>query len=214
MLKYCFRVITTLSANSSLLEYVCESDVIAVVTRTIDSNASLPMDVCKDAARYLSNICRPVSKDYARRLMDESVPISILKLIQAAHHKKEVSVQSIAVRGLQNLLSFRENCIEMASICFMPLLRMMKEHGNVGAALAIYNISCVAECENLLVQEKVHMKVLEFLTSASDVEVKSVYLKVQTLFVPLCRIFSHSAIRLWCRCLETPFVLQTCYRLI
>jgi hypothetical protein len=49
----------------------------------IDNKPDLPADICKDCARYLANICRPgISAEYMQRLMDELVPVSILKLMQ------------------------------------------------------------------------------------------------------------------------------------
>ena len=80
--RQCLRIIAVLSSNMTLLETVMESDVIAAVTRIVESRDDLPMDVCKDAAKYLSNICRPLSLEYMKKLMDELVPVTILKLMQ------------------------------------------------------------------------------------------------------------------------------------
>lgn len=170
-------MLAVLSGNSTLLEYVCETDVITVITRVIDTTPNLPMDICKDAARYFSNICRPTSKEYMRRLVRDAVPVSILQLIQNC--KKDREVQALAVRGLQNLLSYRDNCVELASVCFLPLLRMMREFGDLGAAQAMFNLSCVAECDAALKAENVHMKILEFLPTCKDMETKAAYLQVR-----------------------------------
>lgn len=78
------RSLAILSANNALIEFVCETDVIAAVTRIIDSRKDTPMDICKDEAKYLANICRPTSKEFMRRLVADSVPVTILQVGWAA----------------------------------------------------------------------------------------------------------------------------------
>jgi hypothetical protein len=179
VLKYCMRIIAVLSSNLTLLDHVCDSDVISAITRVIDNKPDLPNDIAKDAARYLCNICRPgISPEYMQRLMDELVPVSILKLMQTA--KSDQSVLQIAVRGLQNILSYQTNCMELAKVCCLPLLKMMKDFNDINAAAAMFNLSCVVECEQTLSAERVHLKILSYLSHA-DKAAKNAYLRVSAI---------------------------------
>lgn len=90
---------------------------------------------------------------------------------------KRDKVEQIAVRGLQNLLSIRVNCIKIADACFDELVRMVTELNDLGAALSLYNISCVPECEEAMYRQKIHLKVLNSLCNA-NLKVKAAYLKV------------------------------------
>jgi hypothetical protein len=156
---------------------VCENDVVAAVTRLVNTNSSLPLDICQDAARYLSNVCRPLSKDYMHRLVEEAVPTTILKLMQMA--KSDSTVQLVTVRGLQNLLFYKDNCMELCRLCFMPLLKMVREFKDAGSALSLFNISCVVECEPWMHKEQVHMRVLESFSSAPESSTKCIFLWVR-----------------------------------
>jgi hypothetical protein len=94
--------------------------------------------------------------------------------------KNDQSVLQIAVRGLQNILSYQSNCVELAKVCCLPLLKMMKDFNDVNAAAAMFNLSCVVECEGILSSEKVHLKILSYLGGADKVA-KNAYLRVKLI---------------------------------
>lgn len=174
--RTCISCLATMSGIKALLLHVCESEVVSAITAIVDTAKSMPLDIAKSAAKFLSNICQPISKDYLHRLVADSVPIAILQLTR--HYKSDTSIQSIAVRGLQNILSNRNNVRELIEICFTPLLKILKETDDFGAIQCFFNIASVPECEDQWLQNKMHVKLLECMCSTKNTAAKSYYLPV------------------------------------
>lgn len=171
------KCLSMLSGVKVLVNQVCDSDVVTVVTSIVDKTPNLPADIAKDAARYLANISQPTSKEYLSRLVLDGVPIVILQLLRN-YSKVDVTIQQTAVRGLQNILSNRSSASDIAEICIQPLLKIMKDHSDIGAILCIFNIACVSQDESLFSKQRIHIKILELLCSTQQKEAKSAYLHV------------------------------------
>ena len=48
----------------------------------------------------------------------------------------------------------------------------------IGASTALFNISAIVECRSLLVEEKVHLTLLDHLQTSKDLAMKSSFLQV------------------------------------
>lgn len=174
--RVCMRSLAFMSGIKTLLLSVCESDVVVAVSTLVDTIKAVPMDVAKDAAKYLANICQPISKEYLHRLVVDSVPVAIMQLTR--HYKTDLSVQRTAIRGLQNILSNRNNVTELIEMCFIPLIRMMKECDDPGAVQCMYNIASVPECVDQWLTNGVHKQMLECMCGTKNSVAKALYLPV------------------------------------
>lgn len=79
--------------------------------------------------------------------------------------------------------------VKLVEMVATPILKVLSEHHDIGAAQALFNITCVHECREQLVEQGVHLQMMDFLTGntvaavlktdmAAINAVKAVYLQI------------------------------------
>ena len=167
VLRNCVRIISVVSGHNKLVDAVCDGEILAVVSHTIFSAQEIPSDVAVDTAKYFSNICQPMGKEYLRRLVvEDKVPLAIMDLLGKSTDNLEA--QRIGARGLQNLMSHRQNSNDLCESCLGTFVHMIDINHDVGAAESIYNMSCSPDCLEVLMNSNIHKKMLEYYVSVGD----------------------------------------------
>jgi hypothetical protein len=182
VIKNCMHSIAIMSGVNEMCDNVRDSEILAVVSHTIFSWEDLEPSVAYDAACYYSNICQTKIKsassvtnstdnddnnnnddddNYLRNLVtNDKLALSLMALI--AKSSSNFKAQQVAIFALQNLLTIRENCIDLCSSVLPTLLYLIELHQDYGAAQCVYNISCIKECIPILKENQVHLKSLEY----------------------------------------------------
>lgn len=138
-----FQTIACISSTRALLHMVCDLRVINSLQQVIlkykrtKMSSSLFGDLYYDAAKYLANICRPLSMEYIDMLIENKVPETILKIIDTSHANRHVS--SIATHGLQNILAFSRKSTELIDLCYDKLSELVEKNADVAAIYALFN---------------------------------------------------------------------------
>jgi hypothetical protein len=189
--RYLMKICAFMSSDSRLIKYISISSIVTAVANVIENEEKIPFDIARDAAKYLSNISLIESDNYLIELVNNGVPEAILDLIKKSHN--DLSVQNVAVKGLQNLLSLKENCIKLAELCYKHLLKMMVSN-DIGAIMCLFNICCVPECEQSLYEQNIHLKILDNFLYAKKISTKAAYLNV-LLILSKYPIFCEELIR-------------------
>lgn len=185
--RRCMHGICVMSGVPELTTSVCDSEILAVVSHTIFTWDVLAPSVALDAARYYSNVCQNTSTPFLQRLVEEDqIALSLMALMSKS--SDNFRAQQVAARGLQNILSIDSNCELLCNNVMSTLMRMVELHHDLGAAQAIYNISCSVKCVEALRTHKVHVKVLELYSLTENLEVRGTYLQIicQMFYMPEC----------------------------
>jgi len=185
--QLCMHGICVMSGVKELTDNVCASEILTVVSHTLFSWDKLAPNVARDAAMYYSNVCQSTTASFLRELVEqEQIALSLMALIEKS--SDVFQAQQVAARGLQNILSIDSNCVLLCDSVLSTLLSLVKVHHDLGAAQAIYNISCCTSCTESLRTHKVHLTVLELYTRTDNLEVRNTYLQIicQMFYVPEC----------------------------
>ena len=63
-----------------------------------------------------------------------------------------------------------------------PILKVLAEHHDLGAAHALFNLSCVHECRPTLFEQGIHLKMIDFLSTSNSQQgenaVRAIYLQI------------------------------------
>lgn len=176
VLAHCTRAATVLSALPAHKDTLRRSNLVRTICHMVLMRTVLTNSLAKEVAKFLCNITLGQTSDQLRRLVEDKVPDTVLKLLKSTN-ATAVS-KGVAVAALQNLLSESNNSIKLAVDCFEPLLKCLRDPGDIGAAQALYNISCVPQCRTTMVVNKVHVKLLENLRNTKELALKSAYLQI------------------------------------
>lgn len=175
ILRYLIKICAYMSADSRLIKFISIPSIVTAVANVIENEEKITIDVARDAAKYLNNICLVESDNYLIELVNYGVPEAILDLIKKSFN--DLSVQNVAVKGLQNLLSVKDNCIKLAELCYKHLLKMVASN-DIGAIMCIFNICCVPECIQSLYEQNIHLKILDNFLYAKKISIRAAYLDV------------------------------------
>ena len=182
VLKACMHGICVMSGVPELTTAVCDSEMLAVVAHTLFSWDKLPPAIALDTAMYYNNVCQDFKSAYLERLAKENqLALAIMTLISKAGDNYHA--QQVAVRGLQNLLTLESNCHLLCDNVMPILMQMIETHHDLGAAQALYNVSCALSCVSSLRAHKVHIKMLHLYTKTNDLKVRKTYLQI------ICQMF-------------------------
>ena len=176
--KYLVRCISVMSCSVRLQENVTDDDIVTTVTNVI---LDMPLEVMTseiayDTAVFMYNITCTRTQDLLRRLVEYQVHFALIKLLNYAMSKKDLNITVIAVKGLHNLLYDPENSVALAKDIIEPLIQVINLHHDLGAAQALYNLSCANENDVLLYQYKLHLILLKNINCTENIEVKSMYI--------------------------------------
>jgi hypothetical protein len=68
---------------------------------------------------------------------------------------------------VHSIIAYYRHSLRLVESVTTPILKVLSELHDLGAAHAIFNISCVVACRQRLVEEGVHLQLMEFLTGAA-----------------------------------------------
>ena len=178
ILNYGFRALAVLSRREEYPHSVFDSDILNMLCGII-SNEKLPEEAHIDAAKFLTNLCRPEVKAVSKRLLGDGVPLALLTLIGA---DRDSQVRAIASRGLQNSFAFKETATKLVDEAIDSLLSLLRVQGDRGAAHCLYNLATHKACEVKMIDRKVHLQLLDILCEISSIPAKSSCLQVLAQF--------------------------------
>jgi len=110
------------------------------------------------------------------RLLEENIHEAVFSILKSS--SPAVSAKSTAIRALQNIVSYPPNGLKLVAKCIDPMIRFLRDQPDLGAAYVLYNLACIPLCRNELVECKIHVKVLEFMTIVREPLLKSAYLQI------------------------------------
>jgi hypothetical protein len=115
------------------------------------------------------------------RYLDANVPDAIFCVLRS--NNTPVAARASVTRALQNIVAYSANAMKLVGRCMEPMVKLLRDpgsdlHTSLAAGYVLYNLSCVPECRSDLVDSKIHVKVLEFVTSAKDGRMKSAFLQI------------------------------------
>lgn len=175
-----FRILAVMSSMESLLENVSDPDVVRVVCGVI-TERTVSVAAATEAAKYFANICSTKVEAYSNKLMKDGAADAIIRLIQAPYPADQIAV--IALKGLQNLLQYKSTSLALVEQVWAPLLYLIEESNLVDAAYCLFNVTCVPECVEVLVEHKLHSKILALMVETKDSKSRSSFVQI---LVQLC----------------------------
>lgn len=177
VLKYSIRAIAILSGIPSLVNFVSEPDVLAIVTNVVDTSDSLEQEVVSDLAKFMSNVCHGRDAEIIRNLVTEDkLHVAIMQLMDSKLSGDNMPAKRDLCKAVQNLLTLPENCKELTSQVLDTLLTITESATDIAAAKAIFNVSCVSECLADLMKSQVHFGLQHFYAKTTDLEARDIFL--------------------------------------
>ena len=170
------RVAVTLTTLAPLRQLLQQSKIVRTMSRMVNEISVISSRLSKEVAKFFVNITLDDAPESIEMLAELDMPTAILRLLKDINTSNQV--KSIVVRALQNLLSVPTVGVKLASSFFEQLVKILREASDIGAAMALYNISCIPQCRTELVENKIHLSLLEFLVLNKDAAMKSAILQV------------------------------------
>jgi len=170
------RVATTLMTLTELRPMLHQSAFVLAVANSITHLKMLSNKLSRELAKLVTNITVGEGGEVLQALVEQKLPDAILRLMKDPNTAG--AVKCVVVQSLQNLLSVPSIGAKLATRFFDPLVKFLKDNSNLNGAMALYNISCIPQCRTELVNNKMHMKMLEFMVTNNNLEMKCAFLQV------------------------------------
>jgi len=171
------------------------------------NNSNIALVVCRDVAKFFLNVTMQQHSVANTLLIYESkVPEAMIQILRIVDRPKSagrslftttmnpnmaiaMAIKRLVMKALLNILSVKPMCVKLVELVAAPILKVLSEHHDIGAAQALFNITCVQECREQLVDQGVHLQMMDFLTgntvaavlkadTAAINAVKAVYLQI------------------------------------
>jgi hypothetical protein len=188
VLRYVIRSLAVLSGFSSMLAAVSDGAILGVVSNMIEDRDLVPTDIALDVAKYFCNVCKPLSEEHLRGLVEEeSVHTAVLQLLDKSEGNADI--QTFASRTLLNILSSAHNCSLLAEEVLEPIMKIVRVQHDIAAVNCLFNLAVSGpKSLDLLVKKRVHVSLQSLLPETHDVDVKERYLLVllQLSSRPVC----------------------------
>jgi hypothetical protein len=110
------------------------------------------------------------------KFVDDNVHEAIFSILRSVN--SNVLIKSTAIHALQNIVAYASNGLKLVSKCLDPMIRFLRDQADLGAIQVLYNLSCIAQCRNELVENKIHTKSLELMMMTREGTMKSAYLQI------------------------------------
>lgn len=176
-LLYAFKVSVILSSVPKIRNVLRESKLIETICSKLLYFPSIKNEIALEAAKFFNNISIDLSSENSKLLIDQMVPDAILVILE--NKLVKMNVKSMAIRALQNIVADRYCGISLAGICVRPLLPFINPTSpDLGAIEVLYNLSCIPQCRNELVENNIHIQALECLVKVKDSKFKSSFLQI------------------------------------
>lgn len=110
------------------------------------------------------------------KFYDDHVYDGIFAILKSTH--AAVPTKSIAIHALQNIVAHTANGVKLVSKCLDPMVKFLQNQADLGAIQVLYNLSCIPQCREELVDNKIHIKALELMMLTREGAMKSAYLQI------------------------------------
>ncbi len=221
------KVAVGLTHHPALLTIVRELSLTSTIIKLLMAMPSQDVSAIfgREVSKYLLNISIGLNEAQMHKLVHvDEISEALMHLLEAPNLKP--LARHTTIQAVQNVLTFKDNCLKCSVIFFDPLIKFMKSHHDLSAIRSLFNVSCVPECRALLVQHSIHYRVLEFMAATKNSDAKAMYLRVlvqvyQTSFcIRFCYHINHnnpyfSTYFILCvknRCQARMYVLETCWQ--
>jgi hypothetical protein len=189
-----------LSFVPALRKLVHTTELTRIISTMVIQRPTISNVLAKEISRYFCNITLannpssilnsfhhsppniPVSIDdkshaiIMERLLDDNVHDAIFAVLKSQN--VAVSAKSVAIRALQNIVSHPSNGFKLANQTIEPMIKFLRDQPDLGAAAVLYNLACIPLCRQELVESKIHIRVLEFMTIVREPPLKSAFLQI------------------------------------
>ena len=177
ILQRAFRTVSHISSLPSLIDILCDSATVQTITRAVmDAISANDAEAHRDAAHYLYNITRARPDEFLVRIVTDGAAKALLHLL--AIGQQQPTVVRLTMQGLQNLVSNSSNCVALADLCIKQTLDVIDRNEELAACHVLFNISCCEQCEILLYNYSIHLRLLGVLTKSRATESKKVYIRI------------------------------------
>jgi hypothetical protein len=170
------RVATTLTTLAPLRHLIALSKIVRTMSRAVNDQAQISTRLAKEFAKFYVNVTLDETPQGMETLLESDVHTALLRLLKEPNSTN--AVKTIVVRAVQNLVSVPTVGAKLATAFFEHVVRFLREAADLGAAMTLYNISCIPQCRTELVEAKIHLRLLEFLVQNRDQAMKSALLQI------------------------------------
>lgn len=170
------RVATTLTTLAPLRHLLQHAKIVRTMSRMVNEIAVITNKLAKEVAKFFVNITLGENAHGIEQCIENDMHTAVLRLMKDPNANN--TVRAIVVRSLQNLIAVPSVGIKLATTFFEPLVKFLRDASDLGAAMAVYNISCIPQCRTELVENKIHIKLLDFLVVNKDPVLKSALLQI------------------------------------
>jgi hypothetical protein len=182
------KAAVVLSSVSTLRNLVHTTDLTRIIASMILNRGAITNPVAKEAAKFFCNITVPFQFSVAGNIEEKNISVWFERHLEDGVHDAVFAIlknnsvtltsKSTAIKALQNIVSHAPNGFKLVTQTVEPMVKFLREQPDLGAAAVLYNLACIPLCRHELVESKVHLKVLDFMTAVKEPALKSSFLQI------------------------------------